>query len=212
MPNRGFGMFTVTVPKDTPPNEQLWWVLTVNGVIQRVPLHRSPDYNITLQRASEEGPGGKYNTPPILRFSETGTAIQNPTATLATAAERVATAGKAMRLDLWVEDDGLHASGFNAPVERVTAHRRTGREQVSRPGSGDRGQGPREIHHVERWQGRGAVRRQGLDDRYLRTARRIPAARHRQRPVRTGGRRDGLLLDDQPREGVGEEVTTTIGR
>jgi hypothetical protein len=116
MPNRGFGMFTVTVPKDTPPSEKLWWVLTVNGVTQRVPFHRSPDYNITPQRASEESPGGKYNTPPILRFSETGPAIQNPIGTLATALERVAIAGKPMPLEFWVEDDGLYSSGSNAPV------------------------------------------------------------------------------------------------
>jgi len=116
MPNRGFGMFTITVPKDTPPTEKLWWVLTVNGVTQRVPFHRSPDYNITPQRASEEGPGGKYNTPPILRFSENGPAIQNPVASLATALERVATAGRPMPLELWVEDDGLYSSGSNAPL------------------------------------------------------------------------------------------------
>src|SRR6476660_3161766 len=64
MPNWGFGMFTVTVPKDTPANDRLWWVLTVNGVTQRVPFHRSPDYNISPNQASEESPGGKYNRPP----------------------------------------------------------------------------------------------------------------------------------------------------
>lgn len=116
LPNRGFGMFTVTVPKDTPATEKLWWVLTVNGVTQRVPLHRSPDYNITPQQASEESPGGKYNTPPRLRFSEKGPAIQNPIASLATALERNATVGKPMPLDLWVEDDGLYSSGSNAPL------------------------------------------------------------------------------------------------
>jgi hypothetical protein len=118
MPNRGFGMFTITVPKDTPPSEKLWWVLTVNGVTQRVPFHRSPDYNITPQQASEEGPGGKYNTPPILRFSEKGPAIQNPVASFATALERVATVGRPMALDFWMEDDGLFASGSNAPLTR----------------------------------------------------------------------------------------------
>jgi hypothetical protein len=118
LPNRGFGMFTVTVPKDTPANEKLWWVLTVNGVTQRVPFHRSPDYNITPQQASEESPGGKYNAPPILRFSENGPPIQNPIASLATAIERVATVGMPMPLAFWVEDDGLYASGSNAPITR----------------------------------------------------------------------------------------------
>ena len=119
LPNRGFGMFTITVPKDTPANEKLWWVLTVNGVTQRVPFHRSPDYNITPQQASEESPGGKYNKPPILRFSESGPAIQNPIANVANVIERVATVGMPMRLDFWVEDDGLYSSGSNAPMNEA---------------------------------------------------------------------------------------------
>jgi hypothetical protein len=118
LPNRGWGMFTVTVPKDTPATEKLWWVLTVNGVTQRVPFHRSPDYNITPQQASEESPGGAYNRPPILRFSEGGPAIQSPVARLATAIERVAVPGTPMPLDFWVEDDALYSSGSNAPLSR----------------------------------------------------------------------------------------------
>lgn len=116
MPNRGFGMFTITVPKNTPATEKVWWVLTVNGVTQRVPFHMSPDYNITPQQASEESPGGKYNRPPVLRFSENGPAIQNPIATIANANQRVAAVGTPMPLDFWVEDDALYASGSNAPI------------------------------------------------------------------------------------------------
>jgi hypothetical protein len=116
LPNRGFGIFSITVPRNTPPTEKLWWVLTVNGVTQRVPFHMSPDYNITPQRASEESPGGKYNRPAVLRFSENGPEIQNPVASLATAVERAATVGVPMGLDFWVEDDGLYASGSNAPM------------------------------------------------------------------------------------------------
>jgi hypothetical protein len=119
LPNRGFGMFTITVPKNTPATEKLWWVLTVNGVTQRVPFHMSPDYNITPQRASEESPGGKYNTPPILRYSENGGAIQDPIAHIAAAVERIATVGTPMPLDFWVEDDGLYASGSNAPMTQA---------------------------------------------------------------------------------------------
>jgi hypothetical protein len=76
----------------------------------------SPDYNITPQRASEESPGGKYNLPPVLRFSENGPAIQSPVATVASAVERTATAGVPMALEFWIEDDGLYASGSNAPL------------------------------------------------------------------------------------------------
>jgi hypothetical protein len=113
-PNRNFGMFTVTVPKGT--TEKLWWVLTVNGVTQRVPLSSTPDYNITPSRASEESPGGKYNEPAVLRFSENGPAIKSPVASLATALPRVAVAGVPMAIDFWVEDDALSSSGSNAPI------------------------------------------------------------------------------------------------
>ncbi|HEX8029656.1 MAG TPA: hypothetical protein VF491_14380 [Vicinamibacterales bacterium] len=116
LPNRGWGMFTITVPKNTPPTEKLWWTLTVNGVTQRVGFHMSPDYNITPQRASEESPGGKYNQPPILRLSATGPAIQNPAASLASAIEMTATVGRAMPIEFWIEDDALYSSGSNAPV------------------------------------------------------------------------------------------------
>lgn len=114
LPNRNFGMFTVTVPKGA--TEKLWWVLTVNGVTQRVPLSSTPDYNITPQTASEESPGGKYNKPAVLRFSANGPAIQNPEATVAKAIARVAMVGVPMALDLWVEDDALYSSGSNAPI------------------------------------------------------------------------------------------------
>jgi hypothetical protein len=69
MPNRNFGMFSVTLPKDN--KEKLWWVLTVNGVTQRVPMSDTPDYNITPQHSSEEGPAGAGH-PAVLRFTENG--------------------------------------------------------------------------------------------------------------------------------------------
>jgi hypothetical protein len=116
LPNRNFGMFTVTVSANTPPTEKFWWVLTVNGVTQRVPFHRSPDYNITPTQASEEGPSGKYNLPPILRFAPSGPPSQSPVASVATALKRAAVAGVPMALDLFVEDDAEHASGSNAPM------------------------------------------------------------------------------------------------
>jgi hypothetical protein len=116
MPRRNFGMFTVTVPKNTPVTDKLWWVLTVNGVTQRVPFYMSPDYNITPHTASEESPGGVYNKPPILRFAANGTAIQSPIANVANATRRTAVAGVPMTLDVFVEDDALYASGSNAPI------------------------------------------------------------------------------------------------
>jgi hypothetical protein len=114
LPNRNFGMFTVTVPKGA--TDKLWWVLTVNGVTQRVPLATTPDYNMTPQHSSEEGPGGKHNTPAILRLSENGPALQSPVASLTNAVSRVAVVGTPITIDFWVEDDALWSNGSNAPV------------------------------------------------------------------------------------------------
>jgi hypothetical protein len=116
LPNRNFGMFTITVPKNTGATERLWWVLSLNGVTSRVPFHMSPDYNITPTRASEEAPNGKYNEPPVLRFAEGGPAIKSPTANVAAAIQKTATVNQPMPLELLVEDDALYASGTNAPM------------------------------------------------------------------------------------------------
>ena len=112
-------MFSVVVPKNFPPTDHLYWSLTINGTTSRVGMILSPDFNITPQRASEESPNGKYNAPPVLRFTEGGQAIQSPGQPLAAAISKTATAGVPMPLDLFVEDDALYTSGTNAPMTRV---------------------------------------------------------------------------------------------
>lgn len=116
MPNRNFGMFAITMPKDFPPTERMWWVLTLNGVTSRVPFHRSPDYNFSPQVASEESPGGAYNKPAQLKFGPTEPWIQGPVATLSKAFSRTATVNQPMTIDMWVADDALYSSGTNAPI------------------------------------------------------------------------------------------------
>ena len=119
LPNRNFGMFSVVVPKNFSPTEHLYWSLTLNGTTSRVGMIMSPDFNITPQRASEESPNGKYNTPPVLRFAEGGQAVQSPGQPLTAAISKTATAGVPLPLDLFVEDDALYASGTNAPMTKV---------------------------------------------------------------------------------------------
>lgn len=118
LPNRNFGMFTITVPKAFGATERLWWTLTVNGVTSRVGMVMSPDFNITPQKASEESPNGKYNLPPVLRFTQTGPVIQNPVATVASAITKTAAVNVPMPLELFAEDDALYSSGTNAPMTR----------------------------------------------------------------------------------------------
>lgn len=119
LPNRNWGMFSVTVPKNFPPNEHLWWTLTLNGVTNRVGMILSPDFNITPNKSSEEAPNGKYNMPPVLRLTQGGQAIQSPVATLASATPKTATVGVPMPIELFVDDDALYSSGTNAPLGRT---------------------------------------------------------------------------------------------
>jgi hypothetical protein len=119
LPNRNWGMFSVQRPKNFAANERIWWVLTIGGVTQRVPFHRSPDFNITVDHSSEEAPNGKYNLPPVLKWTEAGAPIQGPVGSVQTAIAKVATVNVPMTLDLFAEDDALYTSGTNAPMTRV---------------------------------------------------------------------------------------------
>ena len=116
--NRNFGMFVINRPKDTPEMDRVWWVLTYNGQTFRIPMHRQSDYNITVTQASEESPGGKYNTAPKLRFAQGGPVFQHPYASLDKAMTRTAKVNQPMTIDVWAEDDGLYSSGSNAPLTR----------------------------------------------------------------------------------------------
>jgi hypothetical protein len=116
--NRNFGMFAVVRPKETPVMDRLWWVLTHQGQTFRIPMHRQSDYNITVTKASEESPGGKFNTAPIIRFAENGQPYQHPFISLDKAMTRTAKVNVPMTIDMWVEDDGLYSNGSNAPVTR----------------------------------------------------------------------------------------------
>jgi hypothetical protein len=116
LPNRNWGMFSLVLPKSTPATERVWWVLSLNGVTSRVPFHRSPDFNITVNHSSEESPNGKYNAPPILKFTQAGPPIQGPIASIPSALSKTATVNTPMPLELFAEDDALYASGTNAPL------------------------------------------------------------------------------------------------
>lgn len=113
---RRWGMFIVTVPKETPKTQKISWTLTANGVTNTVPFYRHTDYNLTPMKSSEESPDGSFNLPPVLRFVQNGPSFTGPGASAAKAATRTATAGTPMALDLWADDDGRYSSGGNAPM------------------------------------------------------------------------------------------------
>jgi hypothetical protein len=119
MPSRRFGMFTITVPKEFTTKSKLAWTLTANGVTTTIPVNMAPEFNMTTNQSSEQDAAGRFNTPPVLRFEARGQSFQAPSATLAAAVARAATAGLPMTLDVFADDDarftGITATPKNPP-------------------------------------------------------------------------------------------------
>jgi hypothetical protein len=88
----------------------------VNGATYRNPYYMHPDYNISPFKSAEEAATGGYNAPPTLKLEAEGTSIQGPMGRIETAVSRMAAVGTPMPLDLWVDDDGLYASGTSAQL------------------------------------------------------------------------------------------------
>ena len=119
LPNRNFGMFLVTMPKEFGPTDRIWWVLSLNGITTRIPFHRSPDFNLTPLKGSEEASNGTYDEPPTLRFTAGGPAIKGPMANPTNAISKTATVNVPMPLELLVEDDAHYTNGTNAVPTRT---------------------------------------------------------------------------------------------
>ena len=135
---RRFGMFIVTVPKEFPKTQKIYWTLIANGVTNTVPFHMHTDYNITPTKSTEESPTREYNKPPVLKLAEGGPQFSGPYASMSKALERTATVGTPMPLELWADDDAQFSSGGNGPmgegrpilVPLVTKYREIGRAHV----------------------------------------------------------------------------------
>jgi len=118
---RRFGMFVVTVPRETPKTEKIAWTLTVNGVTTSVPMYQHVDYGLAPLKSSEESPDRSFNVPPTLRFAANGPSFFGPGVTPAAALERIAKIGVPMALDVLVDDDGRYSTGTNGPMNNPQA-------------------------------------------------------------------------------------------
>lgn len=112
LPGRQTGMFLITVPKEFTREEKLTWSITFNGVTNSIPFRLNPDYEV-----SPFSDIAVKNTPPMLRFDETGTAIQGPIAMVTKPfLTRTTSVSKPLPLTTWAEDDARYSSGSNAPM------------------------------------------------------------------------------------------------
>lgn len=106
LPRRQWGVFTVIVPKDF-GSQKLIWTIVANGKATELPIDLNPLWEISP--FSEVGMG---NTPPILRFEETGPSIAGPRPLTKSLS---ATVGNPLPLNVWVADDAKTFPGAKPP-------------------------------------------------------------------------------------------------
>lgn len=116
LPGRHTGMFAIPIPKGFAPPQQLTWTLTVNGQTTTIPFRLHTDYNISPLKIQHDL--SFVNTPPVLRFDQSGPALSGPLATATKpSATLTAKAGAPLTLAFWTEDDAKYSSGTNAPIK-----------------------------------------------------------------------------------------------
>jgi len=105
-PDRHWGVFGVRVPADFGKKEVVW-TLVFRGASYAIPGMLHPNWQIDAL----EGEAGSGNTPPILKFSETGPEARGPMGL--TAGPVSARAGVPIPLTVWAKDDGKGATSVS---------------------------------------------------------------------------------------------------
>ena len=110
LPRRGWGVFTIPVPKDF-GDKKLTWTIVANGQTTTIPLSLHQNYQV--EPYEEKGMG---NTPPTLRFEPGGPTHTGPPNGLA--ASLTATVSEPLALTVWVSDI---PAKFSANITRPPA-------------------------------------------------------------------------------------------
>jgi hypothetical protein len=105
IPRRGWGVFTIKVPKDF-GEKKLTWTLTVNGSTNSVPFHLNPLWEISPFKDASD------NTPPYIAFAEGAPMMNGPVGPRVT---RKTTVGSALEIPAWVADDAHLIPGAPKP-------------------------------------------------------------------------------------------------
>jgi hypothetical protein len=98
-PRRHWGVFGVKVPADFGKKEVLW-TLKFRGATYAIPGMLHPNWQIDAL----EGEAGSGNTPPVVKFSETGAEGRGPFGV--TAGPMTASTGQPLPISVWASDDG----------------------------------------------------------------------------------------------------------
>lgn len=112
LPGRQWGMFTIQVPKDF-GDAKFTWTLVANGQTTVIPASLKVEYEVSPMREAAVG-----NSPPVLRFEQSGPSGQGP---VGVTANRTAKAGQPTPLTIWVADDGKFTSSSGARSKTLGA-------------------------------------------------------------------------------------------
>src|SRR5439155_12867163 len=95
---RGWGVFSIPVPKDF-GNKKLAWTIVANGFTNTITLHTQADYVVEpFEDAANK------NTPPKLKFTENGETFTG--APKGIAEKLTATVGTPLAITVWATDEG----------------------------------------------------------------------------------------------------------
>jgi len=95
---RGWGVFSIAVPKDF-GTKKLTWTIVANGFTNAITLHTQADYVVEpFEDAANK------NTPPKLKFEPNGPSVSG--APTSVAAKYTATVGTPLALTVWASDEG----------------------------------------------------------------------------------------------------------
>src|SRR5262249_25865315 len=97
-PGRGWGVFSIPVPKDF-GDKKLTWTIVANGFTNTITLHTKSDYVVEpFEDAANK------NTPPKLRFAENGETFTG--APKSVAEKLTASVNVPLTTNLWATDEG----------------------------------------------------------------------------------------------------------
>jgi hypothetical protein len=113
-PRRNWGVFGVKVPADFEKKEVVW-TLVFRDATYAIPGSLHPNWQIDAL----EGEAGSGNTPPALRFAESGAEGRGPLGI--TSGPLFASAGQPLVLNVWARDDGRGATSIASAGRGVPA-------------------------------------------------------------------------------------------
>ena len=128
-PGRGWGVFSIPVPKDF-GEKKLTWTIVANGFTNTITLHTKPDYIV-----EPYGDAANKNTPPTLKFSESGAPFAG--APKGIAEKYTAAVNVPLAISVWASDEGPK---INIPEARGRGRGR-GAETGGEPGGRGTGRG-----------------------------------------------------------------------